>query len=195
MGRATYPDLQPGRVYRTYELRHWGSNPTRLARRLVQEGKLYEAAHGLYYVPTPSRFGLVPPSDEELLRAFLGGSPFLLTGPPYWNALGLGATALFAVTLVYNTRRTGKFMLAGRYYLLRRVCFPARPFAEWYIIDLLENHEMAGIALSDLRQGLLTTLRQGLWNCERLCEMANTYGTRATQVLVEDVLRQAEATS
>ena len=42
------PDLQPGRAYRTRDLRAWSANPTRLARRLVGEGRLREAARGLY---------------------------------------------------------------------------------------------------------------------------------------------------
>lgn len=47
MSIAAQPQLEPGRTYRTRDLRAWGANPTRLARRLVDEGKLREAAHGL----------------------------------------------------------------------------------------------------------------------------------------------------
>ena len=134
MSTAAQPQLEPGRAYRTRDLRRWSANPTRLARRLVDEGKLREASHGLYYAPIPTRFGPAPPPSEELLRAFLGGEPFLVTGPPYWNALGLGSTAMFAVTLVYNTRRSGEFQLGGRRFLLRRVYFPETPTAEWFVI-------------------------------------------------------------
>jgi hypothetical protein len=192
MSAAAQPQLEPGRAYRTRELRRWSANPTRLARRLVDEGKLREAAHGLYYAPIPTRFGPAPPPGEELLRAFLGGAPFLVTGPPYWNALGLGSTAMFAVTLVYNTRRSGEFRLGGRRFLLRRVCFPETPTPEWFVIDLLQHHDMAGAALSELREGLVATLRLGRWDRARLREMAQTYGTRATLALVEDALDEAE---
>lgn len=195
MSTAAQPQLEPGRAYRTRDLRRWSANPTRLARRLVDEGKLREAAHGLYYAPIPTKFGPAPAADHELLRAFLGDEPFLVTGPPRWNALGLGSTAMFAVTLVYNTRRTGEVVLAGRRFLLRRVYFPEDPSPEWFVIDLLQHHDMAGVALSELREGLVATLRLGRWDRARLRETAETYGTKATLALVEDALHETEASA
>jgi hypothetical protein len=195
MSTAAQPQLEPGRAYRTRDLRQWSANPTRLARRLVYEGKLREAAHGLYYAPIPTKFGPAAAAGEELLRAFLGGEPFLVTGPPQWNALGLGSTAMFAVTLVYNTRRTGEVVLDGRRFLLRRVYFPEHPTPEWFVVDLLQHHDMAGVALSELCEGLVATLRLGRWDRERLREMAETYGTKATLGLVEDALHETEASA
>jgi hypothetical protein len=195
MSTAAQPQLEPGRASRTRDLRRWSANPTRLARRLVDEGKLREAAHGLYYAPIPTRFGPAPPPSEELLRALLRGEPFLVTGPPYWNALGLGSTAMFAVTLVYNTRRSGELHLGGRRSLSRRVYFPEAPTAEWFVIDLLQHHDMAGVALSELREGLVATLRLDRWDRERLREMAKTYGTKATLALVEGALHETEASA
>lgn len=190
MSTAARPQLEPGRAYRTRDLRRWSANPTRLARRLVNEGKLREAAHGLYYAPVPSKFGPAPAADEELLRAYLCGEPFLVTGPPHWNALGLGSTAMFATTLVYNTRRTGEVVLGGRRFLLRRVYFPEDPTPEWFVVDLLQHHDMAGVALSELREALAATLQLGRWDRERLREMAETYGTKATLALVENALHE-----
>jgi hypothetical protein len=195
MNTPAQPELQPGRAYRTRDLRHWSANPTRLARRLVNEGRLREAAHGLYYAPRPTRFGPAPASDEELLRAFLGGEPYVVTGPPYWNALGLGATAMFAVKLVYNLSRTGEFVLDRRRFLLRRVYFPVNPAAEWFIVDLLQHHDMAGVGLSVLCEGLVATLKSRRWDRARLREMAETYGTKATLALVDEALRETEASA
>jgi len=192
MGTAA-PHLVPGRAYRTRDLLRWSRNPTRLARRLVAEGRLREAAHGLYYAPIETKFGPAPASDEELLRSFLGGEPFLITGPPLWNALGLGSTTMFAAKLVYNTLRTGEFMLDGRRFLLRRVYFPDAPTPEWYIVDLLQHHEMAGAALSELRDGLIATLRAKRWDRARLRELAETYGSKATLALVEAALWETRA--
>lgn len=158
------------------------------------EGKLRQAAHGLYYAPIPTRFGPAPPPSEELLRAFLKGEPFLVTGPPRWNALGLGATSMFAVTLVYNTQRSGEFRLGSRRFLLRRVYFPEASTPEWFVIDLLQHHDMAGIALSELRKGL-ATLRLGRWDREHLREMAETYGTKATLALAEGALLESKASA
>lgn len=185
MNLEAQPHLDPGRAYRTRELRRWSANPTRLARRLVREGKLREAAHGLFYAPVESRFGKAPASDAELLRAFLGGERFVITGPPRWNALGLGSTAMFAATLAYNTQRTGDFTFDGRRFTLRRVLFPDEPTPEWFVVDLLQHHDMAGASLVDLEHSLTAALRAGRWSTERLREMASRYGTKATLALVD----------
>ena len=195
MTLAAQPDLEPGRAYRTRELRRWGANPTRLARRLVREGRLHEAAHGLFYAPIESRFGAAPACDEELLRAFLGGDRFVITGPPRWNALGLGSTAMFAATLAYNAQRTGEFTFDGRRFLLRRVRFPDDPPPEWFAVDLLQHHGMAGASIGELRGRLTATLREGRWEPERLRAMADVYGTKATLALVERCIAGADVRS
>jgi hypothetical protein len=63
--------LEPGTVYRTAYLRRWTANPTRLLRRLEEEGSVRSLGHGLFYAPRRGRFGEAPPSDEALLDAFL----------------------------------------------------------------------------------------------------------------------------
>ena len=191
MTLAAQPKLEPGKAYRTRELRRFGANPARLAKRLVSEGKLQQAAHGLFYAPVQSRFGQAPPTDDEILRGFLGDSPFVITGPPKWNALGLGATAMFAATLAYNQKRSGEFTFDGRRFLLRRVYFPEAPSPEWFVIDLLQHHDMAGASLAELRERLVATLREGRWDRDRLRTMAGQYGTKATLALVEQCLRAA----
>lgn len=104
------PELQKGRVYRTRDLAAFGSNPTRLAKRLVEEGVLVQLAQGLYHAPETSRFGPLPPSNHEVLRSFLGTDDFLITGPAIWAALGLGVKPKStAVTLAYNAKRSGDF--------------------------------------------------------------------------------------
>jgi hypothetical protein len=195
MSQTAQPNLEAGRAYRTRDLRRWGANPTRLARRLVREGRLREAAHGLFYAPVESRFGPAPAREEEILRAFFGSSPFVITGPPKWNALGLGSTAMFAATLAYNMRRTGEIILDSRRFLLRRVLFPENPPPEWFVVDLLQHHEMAGASLGEVEDRLVATLRQGRWNRGRLRTMADAYGTKATLALVERCLDASGAVS
>ena len=192
---AAQPPLEPGRTYRTRELRRFGANPARLARRLLRDGKLQQAARGLFYAPVQSRFGQAPPTEEEILRGFLGGSAFVITGPPKWNALGLGATAMFASTLVYNQKRTGEFTFDGRRFLMRRVLFPENPSPEWFVVDLLQHHDMAGVSLAELEDRLVASLRERRWNRDRLREMADRYGTKATRCLIERCLDEASAPS
>lgn len=182
---ATRPRLQPGNVYRTRDLRRWAANPTRLANRLVREGLLQKLQNGLYYRPRQSSFGPVPPHPTKLLDAFFAGSPYLLTGSARWNELGLGATAVLAYPIVYNTTRTGLLRIGKRKFLLRRVRFPKAPPDEWFAIDLIENRDRAGVSLSELEEGLCRTLHAGRLDSTRLQQMAEGYGTRETQALVE----------
>ncbi len=177
MARAlTKVPLDAGTVYRTAWLRRWGANPTRLAHKLEQRGLVQRLGHGLFYAPRKSRFGDVPPSDEALLDAFLDGTPYVVTGPHRWNALGLGSTALFARPLVYNTKRTGTFKVGNRTFDLRRVAFPADPTPAWFVIDLLRNADTAGVDRAALVCGLTARLEDGAFDVEKLFDMATRFG-------------------
>lgn len=191
MRTPVQPHLQPGKVYRTSAFARWSANAPRLAKRLVASGKLMPLAHGLYAVPVKSRFGPAPPSDKELMRGFLDGEPFVFTGPERWNALGLGSTALFARQLVYNTKRSGTFDFGGRRFVLRRVKFPTKPTPEWFVVDLFENASQAGVSSDDLAASLRDALRRGQFDARRLREAAESYGTIATQQLLEHALAAA----
>ena len=184
------PTLKRGRVYRTRDLSRWTANPARLARRLVEEGKLQPLAHGLFVCPRRGRFGLVPPTDEEVLRAFLGGH-FVLTGPEQWNALGLGTSAAFAAQLVYNTKRSGEFTLGGRRFLLRRVSFPRQRPPEWFVVDLFQHAEQAAADRDELTAALADAVSRGRFDPERLTGMAREYGSRDTQKRVASALALA----
>ena len=184
--------LTPGRVYRTRELAPDSSNPTMVAQRLVREGKLTNLSHGLFYAPKQNRFGPVPPSDQELIRAFLGDAPFVFTGPQYWNTLGLGSTALFAAKLVYNTKRTGEFQFGGRRFVLRRLPFPKKPDPEWYAVDLLEHADMAGVAQHELEHGIVRAVSEKRLSPKLLQDYAASYGTRATQAVIKRAVLAAQ---
>jgi hypothetical protein len=175
-------------VYRTRDLARWSHNPTRLARRLVEQGALRSLRHGLYVRPRASRFGSVPPSDEDLLRALLGDAPFVFTGPPAWNALGLGATALHAATLVYNTKRSGTFRLGGRTFRLRRVAFPEQPPKEWFVVDLLQHAGEAGVSRRQVIEAVERALVARHLDATRLRAMTERYARKSVRSLLEATL-------
>lgn len=179
------------RVYRTRDFAAWGANAPRLAQRLVREGQLLQLAHGMFTAPKRSRFGVVPPTDEALMRAFLTGGRFVFTGPERWNALGLGTTAVFALPLIYNTKRSGQFKFGGREFLLRRVAFPEEPTPEWFVVDLFENADRAAASLGELTASLTAALRTRRFNRGRLLEMAHRFGSRRTLQLVRRALDDA----
>jgi hypothetical protein len=122
------------------------------------------------------------------MRAFLGSSPFLFTGPAYWNALGLGSTAMFAKPLVYNEKRSGRFVFGRRTFLLRRVRFPSKLTAEWYAIDLIENADAAGLPQSTLQKELEAALSDKHFDLELLCRNAREFGTKRTQMFIKKAI-------
>src|SRR5260370_5191047 len=185
MPTPAHPLLEPGRVYRTRELSAWGANAHRLAKRLVREGALVQLAHGLFAHPGRGRFGVAPPGDEEFMRAFLDGGPFVFTGPERWNALGLGSTVVFAAPIVYNTKRSGAFKFGRRPFVLRRGAVPPNPPPKGHLVDLFENADQAGASRAELAAALTRALGRGTFKRARLREMAKRYGTKATQALVE----------
>ena len=189
----TPPALVPGRIYRTRELRAFSANPSRWAKRLVAQGVLRQPHHGLFYAPVQSRFGLVGVTEDELLTAFLGTDAYLITGPYVWNALGLGTTQLFAVTLVYNTSRTGKVELGGRPFWFRRVRFPKDPPAEWYVVDLFQNERWMAEDTTRLDEHLARALRVGRLDRGRLREMATEYARPAVRERLMRVIAASEA--
>ena len=184
-------ELIEGRVYRTADLKRWGKNPTRTAERLVSSGKLRRLRHGLYYHPQPSKWGIVPPSRDEVLRAVLSDTPFVVTGSGVWNALGLGSTAVFATPLVYNGKLSGEATIDVFRFAFRRVRFPAAVNTEWCVVDLIQNRDMAGLDAPTLRQTLGAALMEGRFDAARLQQMAVEYGTRETQAIVTDAINKA----
>jgi hypothetical protein len=42
--------------------------------------------------------------------------------------------------------------LGGRRHVLRRLACPARPAAAWFVVDLLENADRAGVAPGELAE-------------------------------------------
>ncbi len=185
------PTLEPGKVYRTSDLAAWGRNPSRLAKRLEREGVLVRLAHGVFLHPRQSRFGSVPPDDDSLMRSFLGGAPFVMTGPERWNPLGLGSTAVFPARLVYNTKRSGEFTLGGRRFILRRVSFPENPTPEWSVVDLLEHSDVAGVSRADLEANLARAIATRRFTSEALQQAARQYGTRKTRDLIDRAAEKA----
>jgi hypothetical protein len=182
--RRLEPPLEPGRVYRTKEFGAWAKNPFALATRLVAEGKLRHLGHGLYHHPANGLLGPMPPKPAELVRAFLGGRPFLFGGTVAWNRLALGTTQAMVHPLVYNTERSGVVTLAERTFTFKRTRFPADPTPEWFAVDLLNN-------LNDVPDAdppvVVTALRRRLGSDFDRATFATAlaeYGTRRARMLV-----------
>lgn len=179
---------KPGRVYRTADLAKWTANPTRLAKQLVAQGLLKPLATGLYAAPKHTKFGDAPPKPEAIMDAFLGGDPYIFTGPEYWNALQLGATALYPVHIVYNKKRTGEFQFGGHRFVLRRCNFPKRPIPEWYVIDLIKHRDDVGLDKDTIVYKLQNALTRGTLQAHTLNNVAHEFGTKEVQALIRQAI-------
>ena len=82
----------PGKVYRRKELAGFSTAVDRDLKTLGTTGQVQKLAGGLYYRPRTNPFGVTPPEDREIARAFLKTDDFLLTSYNYFNQLGLGLT-------------------------------------------------------------------------------------------------------
>lgn len=134
--------MKGGTVYRREELSQLTSAVDRDLKELLSQGLVKKAAPGLYYRVQQSRFGDLPPAQNELVRAFLKTEDFLLTSLNAYNGLGLGLTQLTNEMLVYNRKRIGKFKLGGLVYHFKRpINFPKKASEEFLVVDLLNNYD------------------------------------------------------
>ena len=132
--------LEPGRVYRRHDLEKWSNAVDRHLHELQQDGTLKKVAAGMYYYPKKGTFGEVPPSEHNLIRAFLKDDRFLLTTPNDYNKLGVGITQLYNKTVVYNHKRHGEIKLGNRVFSFQqKPYFPGQVTAEFLLVDLLNN--------------------------------------------------------
>lgn len=132
--------MKPGIVYRRESLARFSSNLDRDLNYLLTTNKLKKLATGLYIRPKHSRFGLLPPSDKALVKAFLKKS-FLMYSWNDYNTLGFGLTQLYNEVVVYNHERHEKIKLNGRTFSFKRPNngFPAKLTREFLLVDLLNN--------------------------------------------------------
>jgi hypothetical protein len=172
--------LQPGRVYRREELAHWSTAVDRHLRELVATGTLKKLAQGLYHAPKQSSFGLLPPSDEQVVGAFLRDKNFLVFSPSAYNVVGLGTTQLYNRTLVYNHKRHGIFRLGNRQFDFRmKPRFPKKLTPEFLYVDLLNNLE----ELAEDRDAVLRQAQSKLpsFDPARLQAAAESFGNVSTR--------------
>jgi len=178
-------ELQAGHVYRREDLARLSNAVDRHLNELVSNGLLKKLAQGLYYAPKQSRFGPMPPTDEQVVRGFLRDKDFLVFSPSTYNTVGLGTTQLYNSTLVYNHKRHGVFRLGNRQFDFRvKPRFPKKLTAEFLYVDLLNNLE----ELAEDRDAVLSQARNKLlsFNPHRIKEALDSYGNMATRKRVRE---------
>lgn len=182
-----YQQMKEGKVYRREELLSFSSALDRDLKELVSAGLVSKPASGLYYRPCKSRWGDVPASERELVRAFLKTDDFLMLSTNSYNSLPIGLTQLSNVVLVYNRRRVGRFVLDGLVFDFRRpINFPSKLSTEFLYVDLLNNMEMLPEKSDELQSTLMRRLAE--LPHDKLEKQAQLYGKRRTQVKIKELL-------
>ena len=183
--------LKPGHVYRRKMLAQHSNAVDRDLMALVNKGSLTKAASGIYYKPLSSRYGILPPNEEKLVRVFLRDDRFILYSWNQYNTLGLGLTQLYNKTIVYNCKRHGIFTLNGKQYDFRRPSrgFPSKLAPEFLLVDLVNNMG----ELSEDEDLLRHNIRKNLsrFNASKVIQYAMRYGKIVTQRFFEDTINES----
>ena len=182
-----YSHMKTGFVYRREDLLSFSSNLDRDLHTLVEAKKLKKPATGLYYKPKHSRFGLLPPTDEALVKGFLN-KPFLMFSWNDYNKLGLGLTQLYNKVVVYNSERHEDKKLGNRVYSFKRPNngFPTKLTKEFLLVDLLNNVKYLTEDVSQLQLKVEKNLNQ--FDKELLMKLSAKYGKVATRKYVQALL-------
>ena len=183
--------IKPGEVYRRSDLEYFSTAVDRNLNLLTKDGTLRKLGKGLYYAPKKSKFGIVPPTDHDLVERFLKDSSFLLVSPNAYNTLGLGLTQLYNTTWVYNHKRHGEFFLNGKKLLFKlKSAFPVTLSKEYLVIDLINNLE----ELAEDQEQIVKNFQKNVnrFEASELVKVAQQYGSGRTKKLVKSVLRKTQ---
>jgi hypothetical protein len=176
-----------GVVYRRVQLLPYSNNLDRDLTTLVDQDKIKRPAPGLYYKPKTSRFGLLPPSDEALVSAFLK-KPFLMYSWSDYNTLGLGLTQLYNQVVVYNNERHQEIKLGNRTFAFKRPNngFPAKLTREFLLVDLLNNAKYLTEDVNNLESKVKTRIAD--FDCALLLSLAEKHGKIQTKKWITTLL-------
>lgn len=180
--------LRPGEVYRRADFEEWSTSVDRHLDTLTKDGTLKKLNAGLYYAPKLTRFGPVPPEDQNLITSFLKDDHFLLVSPNAYNSLGLGLTQLYNVTWVYNHKRRGTFKFGNRSFLFKlKSTFPDKITKEYLVVDLLNNLE----ELAEDSQSVMEQFKRNYsqFTLSHLDQMVHKYGSGQTKRLIKEIRR------
>jgi hypothetical protein len=186
--------IKKGEVYRRSDLEYYSTAIDRHLATLTKDGTLVKLNQGLYYAPKQSKFGVVPPDDDQVVKRLLKDEDYLLVSPNTFNSLGLGLTQLYNTTWVYNHKRKGEFQLNGKTFEFKlKSAFPKHITREYLLVDLLNNLENLAEDESQAIEKLPFNVRN--FDTDALMKATQQYGTgktkRTLKTIVRNVLQHA----
>lgn len=186
--QALLNHIESGKVYRRSDLEYFSSAIDRHLGQLTKDGIFVKLAHGMYYAPKVSKFGILPPDDLALISCFLNDKDFLVVSPNSYNTLGLGLTQLYNTTWIYNHKRKGEFRLNGKTFEFKiKSSFPTQISKEFLLVDLINNVD----AIAEDQLQIFDRLPDHLnrFNVPYIMEIVHLYGSGKTKKLLKMMLR------
>ncbi len=180
--------IKQGEVYRRSDLEYYSTAIDRHLAQLTKDGTLVKLNPGLYYAPTQSKFGTVPPDDHIIVERFLKDDNFLIISPNMFNTLGLGLTQLYNSSWVYNHKRKGEVEFNNRKFEFRlKAAFPKNITKEYLLVELLNNLDL----LAEYPTKVLSNLPLYVtnFNTFSLVKATQQYGTGKTKSQIKNALR------
>lgn len=180
--------LRAGRVYRRDELLPFSKALDRDLNLLTTKGVLERVGAGLYYKPAKSVFGLLPPDNHELVKAFLKDDDFLFYSWNQYNSLGLGLTQLYNQPIVYNRKRHGLFKLGNKIFDFRMLLrgFPKKLTPEFLLVDLVNNLNELAEDVSLVKEQLKKNINK--FNLNKVKIYSKKYGKVSTKKFFENLI-------
>jgi len=179
--------LRPGCLYRRADLEKLSRSVDRELAELVSAQVLVKVRHGLYECPKSSRFGLLPPDPNKLVKTFLKDDDFLLTSPNDFNSLGFGTTQLSNFLVVYNHKRHGRFELGGQVFeFCMKPSYPKKATREFLLVEFINNLNH----LAEDRDSVRSNVRAKLPEMctKRLRSAVKKFSKVATRKFFEEIL-------
>lgn len=179
--------LHPGNVYQRSDLLDLSKSLYRQLPGLVKLGIIHKLSRGLYYCPKETDFGVVPPEENILLKAFLKTDNFFLISPNDYNMLGVGTTQLYNIRYVYNLKRHGETKIGGRIFSFRKKhLLPGIVTPEFLIVDLVNNIDKLAEDTVLILQKIAIKVKT--MDKPKLLQNVNDYGSAKTKRLFKDFL-------
>lgn len=180
--------LEVGHVYRRDSLLPFSKAVDRDLIILTKNGILEKIGAGLYYRPEVSRWGTLPPKEEEVVKEFLRDDQYLIYSWNQYNLLGLGLTQIYNNLIVYNHKRHGKFELGKINFDFRRPSrgFPDEISKEFLLVDLVNNLDELAEDTSVLKAKIKENFVK--FDQEKIRTMVKKYGKIATQRLFKEFI-------
>lgn len=108
--------------------------------RMCKSGKLVKISKGMYHIPKASKYGIVPPTDKDIISAFTKDGTGTIVGYSLYNALNL--TTQVAKTIEVLSSSLESFTKTIRNVVIRQVKidYTENVMNMIHVLEVLQNY-------------------------------------------------------